>query len=89
MLSTAVWRTHDLSAIGIFLVTSTDATVTTSFSLTLADYGFTGLRFEVDLVTSNGTRTKVASVADGKPLTLKRSVPGRSVQMLEVRPASV
>ena len=88
MLSTAVWRTHDLSAIGIFLVTSTDATVTTSFSLTLADYGFTGLRFEVDLVTSTGTRTKVTSVADGF-VTLKRSVPGRSVQMLEVRPASV
>ena len=88
-LSSAVWRTHNLSSVCVFLVSSTQASVDAAFTMDMRDYGFdlAQQHFVVELVTSEGSRSKVATVVDGV-VVLKRKIAGRSVEMLEVTPTT-
>jgi hypothetical protein len=92
-LSTAVWVTAGLSAsappasLCVFLVTSTASAVTAHFSLRLADYGFSGDLFSVVQIRRDGSTEHVTKVSHGV-VQLTRTIPGRFVDMLEVRPFS-
>lgn len=88
-LSSSVWSTSTTNSsartICVFLVTSTKATVTASFTMSMKDYfgDAGGLHYLVSSIDHTGARDYVAEVNNGV-VKLTRQVLGRSVQMLEI-----
>eukprot|EP00038_Savillea_parva_P020141 m.30501 g.30501 ORF g.30501 m.30501 type:complete len:884 (+) comp4717_c0_seq1:66-2717(+) len=93
-LSSSVWITSGnatgqspsaATTLCVFLVASTSNNVPASFSVRPADYGLQGDAFAVVRVYANGHEEHVGSSTDGT-IPLSRTVKGRDVEMLEVRP---
>ena len=86
-LSTAVWQAAGDATLCVFLVTSTRAETQASFVLDMEGvYGVEGEAFDVFLLSPDGgTATILDRVRGSNIVPLNRTVPGRTVEMIEIR----
>lgn len=92
-LSSSVWLAMQSSdpavpeSLCVFLVASTATAIPAAFALNMTEYGFdpSTSSFQVSLIGRDGKATSVTSVS-GTAVQLRRTVAGRSVEMLEISP---